>query len=97
MAQSETDEGQRPDLLLESIAANIRRWRGKRALTQEELANRLGVDLRHVQRIERGSLDIRMTTLARIAAVLEVTPGDLVRKSRLAPPTKGRPRKARKT
>jgi transcriptional regulator with XRE-family HTH domain len=90
----ETDEGQRPDLLLESIAANIRRWRVKRALTQEDLANGLGVDLRHVQRIERGSLDIRMTTLARIAAVLDVTPGDLVRRAKLPPPKRGRPKKS---
>ena len=89
-----TDQGQRPDLLLESIAANIRRWRVKRGLTQENLAEGLAVDLRHVQRIERGSLDIRMTTLARIAAVLETTPGELVRKAKLAPPKRGRPKKS---
>jgi transcriptional regulator with XRE-family HTH domain len=86
-------EGQRPDLLLESIAANVRRWRGKRGQTQEELAVALGVDLRHVQRIEKGALDIRMTTLARIAAALETTPGELVRKAKLAPAKRGRPKK----
>lgn len=90
-----TDEGQRPDLLLESIAANIRRWRAKREQTQEDLAEGLGVDLRHVQRIERGLLDIRMTTLARIAAFLDVSPGDLVRPAKLAPAKRGRPKGAR--
>jgi transcriptional regulator with XRE-family HTH domain len=63
-------------------------------LTQEDLAEALGVDLRHVQRIERGSLDIRMTTLARIAAVLETTPGELVRKATLPPAKRGRPKKS---
>ncbi len=41
---------------LEAFAANLRRIRQERGLTQEMLAQRSGVDLASVGRIERGSV-----------------------------------------
>jgi transcriptional regulator with XRE-family HTH domain len=39
-------------------------------LTQEAAAARAGIDLKHWQRIERGSVNITMRTMVRVAAAL---------------------------
>ena len=52
-------------------------WRTKRALLQRELAQRAGVDLTTVQRLERG-LSSRLHTVRALAEALDVTPADLM-------------------
>jgi transcriptional regulator with XRE-family HTH domain len=52
-------------------------WRTKRALLQRELAERAGVDLTTVQRLERG-LSSRLHTVRKLAEVLGVDPADLM-------------------
>ena len=78
---------------LESIAANVRRVRLRRGFTQEVLAERAGQDLSYLQRIERGATNLSMAVLFALAVALDVSPGVLVRKSRLRPARRGRPPK----
>jgi transcriptional regulator with XRE-family HTH domain len=49
-----------------------------RALTQAELAERAGVTTATVARIERDEIELRMTTLRKLAQGLEVDPAELV-------------------
>jgi transcriptional regulator with XRE-family HTH domain len=61
--------------------------------TQEETAERLGVTLRHMKRIEHGH-NMTLRTLQWIASVLKVTPASLVSPPReWAPRRPGRPRR----
>ncbi|RLF16844.1 MAG: transcriptional regulator [Thermoprotei archaeon] len=50
---------------------DIRRMRIKAGLTQKELAERAGVSQSLIARIERGSVDPRLSTLRRILSALE--------------------------
>jgi transcriptional regulator with XRE-family HTH domain len=88
-----------PDPLAEflaSIAANVRRHRLRRGLTQEALAERAGQDLSYLQRVERGATNLSASVLFALAVALDVPPGLLVRKARLAPSRRGRPPKAKR-
>lgn len=78
---------------LGSIAANVRRLRLRRGLTQEALAERAGQDLSYLQRVERGVTNLSMGVLFALANALGVPPATLVRKARLAPSQRGRPPK----
>jgi transcriptional regulator with XRE-family HTH domain len=64
--------------------------------TQEELAVALGVDLRYLQRIEGGTLNVGLLTVARFAVLLGVPPSQLLRKASLPEPKRGRPKKKTK-
>lgn len=85
----------RTEPVLEHFAANLRRHRERAGLTQEQFAVRLQVDLRYLQRLERGKINVGLETLALCAAVLDIRPGELLRRAKLAPARRGRP--ARKT
>lgn len=76
---------------LESIAANVRRARERKAITQEELAAAAEIDLRTLQRIERGTMNMRIGILVRVAIGLAVPPSTLLRRARLPAPVRGRP------
>jgi len=82
----------RPDPVLDYFAANLRRLRKRRGLTQQRLAELTKIDIRYLQRIERASVNVGLMTLARVAAVLDVPCGALVRKARLSKAQVGRPR-----
>jgi len=74
--------------VLASIAANTRRVRERRGLTQEQLAEEADLDVRQVQRVERGTIDFGVTRLVRLASALDIDVGKLLRlakKSRRAP------------
>lgn len=60
------------------FAANLRRLRRERRLTQEELAERSGLDLASVGRIERAIRDPGVRTVVRLAHGLGVRPADLL-------------------
>jgi transcriptional regulator with XRE-family HTH domain len=81
--------GARP--VLGSIAANVRRIRDRRGVTQEQLAELAGLELRHLQKIEAAEVNFGVTLLVAIADALDVRPGTLLRPARLATPTRGRP------
>jgi transcriptional regulator with XRE-family HTH domain len=75
------------------IAANLRRYRRRRGLTQEGLAESADLDLRFVQRIEHGSTNLSVSALVAIATALEVSPSALFKAAKLAPTKPGRPPK----
>jgi transcriptional regulator with XRE-family HTH domain len=52
--------------VLATVGANIRRERTARSITQERLAEMADLNIRTVQKIESGSLNVLITTLVRI-------------------------------
>lgn len=64
--------------LKEVMAVNLRRIRHAKKLTQEELAHRTGLSVRHVGAIERAEMSATVTVLGQIAQALSVEPAELV-------------------
>jgi transcriptional regulator with XRE-family HTH domain len=54
------------------IGRRIRTFRERKGWLQKELAQTARLPVRTIGRIERGEVDVRINTLARIAAVLGV-------------------------
>lgn len=63
------------------FAEQISAWREVRGLTQEELSRRAGIPRPNLSDIERGRQDITVSTLARIASALSLSPGRLLDES----------------
>jgi transcriptional regulator with XRE-family HTH domain len=76
-----------------SVAANVRRWRARRGLTQEALAEAAELGPVHLRKVESGSENVTISTLVALADALDVKPGALLRKARLGEPKPGRPKK----
>ena len=53
------------------VGGNVRRLRVARKLTQERLAELVGVNPRTIQKIEAGKLNILTTTLERLRVALK--------------------------
>jgi transcriptional regulator with XRE-family HTH domain len=66
-----------PDPRLAYLARTLRRARRDKELSQEALAHRAGTHANHVSAIERGTKDVRATTLLRLVEALELTPEEL--------------------
>lgn len=80
------------------LAANLRRIRRRRGLTQEQLAQKLAMEsVRYVQRVEAGTVNITIAMLAKLARVLEVRPGDLIRRAAMTERPPGKPTKKKRT
>jgi transcriptional regulator with XRE-family HTH domain len=60
------------------LGKNLRAARKKLGLTQEEVAERSGVQAGEVSRIERGKRDPQVSTLEKLAAAVELPPGRLL-------------------
>lgn len=71
-----------------TIGERIRAARKERGLTQDELAERIGMNGRHLSRIETGKLGAPKRTLLRIAEGLDIAVEDL---ADAEPPTPVRP------
>lgn len=63
----------------------LREQRLARGLSQEALALDAGVDRKFVSQLERGIRQPTLTTLWKLAGVLQVAPTDLVRRMELRP------------
>ncbi|WP_325677274.1 helix-turn-helix domain-containing protein [Rhodopila sp.] len=61
------------------MAINLRRLRHANEMTQEELAERVGLSARYIGSIERAAVSASVTVLGRIAAALGVDPAELIR------------------
>ena len=61
------------------VGDNLKKLRVLNALTQAELAQKAGLTLAAVARIERNEAEPRMTTLRKLAKALSVEPHELVR------------------
>lgn len=83
--------------LLATLAANVRRIREERVLTQTQLAELVSVDLRTVQRLESGNYNPRLRVVEQLCVALEIEPSALLAAiaTVVAPPKRkrGRPRK----
>jgi transcriptional regulator with XRE-family HTH domain len=63
----------------ETFAANLRRLRLERGLTQEQLGLDAGMTMADIGAIETQGREPRVTTIAKLAAALDVDPGELFR------------------
>lgn len=65
--------------LQERFGARCRGLRRKRKLSQMDMATVHGWDLSHYQKIERGSIDVKLSTMARLAKSYGITLAQMVR------------------
>ena len=61
------------------FAANIRRLRNERGLSQEVLAREAGVDRSYLARLEAGWHFVGLEVIGKIAEALEVEPAELLK------------------
>ncbi|WP_167614134.1 helix-turn-helix domain-containing protein [Maribellus sediminis] len=61
----------------QNLAKNIKELRNRKGISQELLAEKSGVSLRTVQRIENGETEPRGDTLVRLAEALDTAPENL--------------------
>jgi HTH-type transcriptional regulator, competence development regulator len=61
-----------------NLGKNLLAARTKLDLTQEEIAQRCGVQAGEVSRIEHGKRDPRVSTLEKLAAAVELPPARLL-------------------
>ena len=66
-----------PDPLDVMVGARIRIFRTHRGMSQSDLAARIGVAFQQVQKYEKGINRVGASRLSRIAAVLDISIGDL--------------------
>ncbi|MCC8432988.1 helix-turn-helix domain-containing protein [Reyranella aquatilis] len=60
------------------FGANVRRYRLAARLSQEAVAERMGVDRAHVSAIERGLQNATLLTILQAAQALSVRPAELL-------------------
>jgi transcriptional regulator with XRE-family HTH domain len=81
-----------PQAIIEDVGRRIADVRRHLCLTQEQAAERLGISLRHMKRLEAGH-NMTLFTLARVAFALDVAPVALLAAPRSSAPRRpGRPR-----
>ena len=61
------------------FAANLRRLRHAKKLTQEELAFEAGINRSYMSRLERGGTYAGLEIIAKLADVLSVEPAELLK------------------
>ena len=57
---------------IDEIAASIRAARQAKALTQKELGQRVGLPQSHISKIEKGAVDLQLSSLVEIARALDI-------------------------
>jgi transcriptional regulator with XRE-family HTH domain len=67
-----------PDEFVRAFGENLRAAREAAGMTQEGLALATGLDMANISRYEAGDREPRITMVARLAAHLSVTPGELL-------------------
>jgi len=65
------------DKICEILGQNIKKYRKLRNLTQEQLAEAIGIEIRTLSLIETGRSFISSKTLGNISKILNVTPASL--------------------
>ena len=61
-----------------NLGSNLKAARKKLGLTQEQVADRSGVHATEVSRIEAGKRDPQVSTVIKLAAAVELRPGQLL-------------------
>ncbi|HKH64239.1 MAG TPA: helix-turn-helix transcriptional regulator [Solirubrobacterales bacterium] len=64
--------------ILAAFGKRVRALRLGKEWTQEQLADKAGLNLGQISRIERGVREVRLTTVLTLIVALEVTPDDLL-------------------
>lgn len=67
------------DVALHDLGRGIRAARERADVTQEDLADRSRIDVKRLQRIEAGTVNVTIKTLVRIASALDLTLWQLLR------------------
>jgi XRE family transcriptional regulator, regulator of sulfur utilization len=62
---------------LDTFAANLRRLRTQRGLSQERLAHAANLNMTHVAKIERSEREPGVRTISKLAIALRVSTADL--------------------
>lgn len=57
---------------IEEIAASVREARIAKALTQKELGQRVGLPQSHISKIEKGTVDLKLSSLVEIARAIDL-------------------------
>lgn len=78
---------------LHFLAANIKKLRLETKLTQYELAEKINVELRYLQKLESGKKNPTIAVVLSIARTFNVKIEDLLSEAQLVKDKKGRPRK----
>jgi transcriptional regulator with XRE-family HTH domain len=73
-------KNRRKSALRKNFAANLRREREARGLSQESLAHEAGLHRTYVGSVERGERNISLDNVERLAHALGVEPADLMRR-----------------
>ena len=68
-----------PRELRQAFAANLRRLRHAKGISQEGLAYEAGVNRTYVSKLEKGVSYPGLEIIAKLATVLEVEPAELIR------------------
>ena len=66
------------------VANELRKLRIKAELSQDELAQRAGIDRKTINRIENGHFSPTLDTITRLSVVLKIAPGTLLGSGRSA-------------
>ncbi|WP_249296574.1 helix-turn-helix domain-containing protein [Acidiphilium multivorum] len=77
------------------FGANLRHYRLAAGLSQEAVAERMGVDRAHVSSMERGSQNVTLITLWHLADALKIQPADLLDTTSKPPVETPRPARRR--
>lgn len=75
---------------IKSFGIEIKCQRESMALTQQDLADKCDIDVRTIQRIERGEHGVGLQILFALAVALETTPTEILSKIKM--PAAGKPR-----
>ena len=89
-----------PEEVISQLGRRVAELRRKLSLTQAELAEQASIDVRYLQRIEAGELDLRTFSIVRIANALDVLPRQLfnVPRSKVRPkPGRPKPRRSKRS
>lgn len=61
----------------QALGAQIRQVREHRGLTLEQASAQMDIDLKHLQKVEAGQLNVTLVTVLRVADGLNVAPASL--------------------
>ena len=68
--------------LRETFAANVRRIRNAKGLSQDDLAYEAEISRSYLSQIEKGSFHVSLKIIGRLAEALGVEPAEFLRKKR---------------
>jgi len=68
---------QRHERVCKALGGKVKRRRQNLGLTQEDVADEMGIAARHYQKIEAGELNLTIRTLIRVAEALSIELKDL--------------------